>query len=186
MSQRGVVFVSGNNIYAQFREHLGDGRVDFDLLRQWIEEVSGIPIVRVYFYTPELTKAHAHHSRQQAFLHSLRRKNYINIRTRPLVTTDDGRDLVEGLDVQMAADLFRIVVNRGVDHVFVVSGDQDLQPALNLIKDYGVTVWVVSFADKCATCLIEEADKFLDLSQEIAMGLVVKDESTSELTQTKS
>jgi hypothetical protein len=73
-------------------------------------------------------------------------------------------------DVAIAIDAIRIA--HKVDCVILASGDGDFVPLLQYLKQLGVQTEVVSFGKSISANLKEEADIFMDLSEDLDMFLI--------------
>jgi hypothetical protein len=59
-----------------------------------------------------------------------------------------------------------------VDAVVIVSGDGDFVPLAEYLKQMGVQVEIICFAQSASTKLLEEADIFTDLSKDVDYFLI--------------
>ncbi len=73
-------------------------------------------------------------------------------------------------DVGMVVDAIRL--SPKLDVVVLVSGDGDLIPLLEYLKNMGVQTEVVAFRETTSTKLIEVADDFMDLSHDQGRFLI--------------
>ena len=146
------VFVDVQNMFYSARQ-LG-GRLDFEKLLE--VTVAGRRLVRAIAYvvtTPEVD--------QSKFVTMLRQKGY-EVKIKELRKRIDGSAKGDW-DMGMAIDIVRL--SESLDVVVLVSGDGDFVDLVNLIKTKGPRVEVFSFDQNTSRDLIEAADAYYPIGE---------------------
>lgn len=160
-SQRVAVFIDAQNLYHTAKHVYNNARVHFGRVVE--EAVGDRSLVRAisYVITTE--------SRDEANFFDALEKLGIEIKTKDLQIFYDGSKKADW-DVSIAIDAIRIA--HKVDAVVLVSGDGDFVPLAQHLKQMGVQVEVACFDKSVSARLKEEADIFLDLSQDLEYFLI--------------
>jgi len=148
------VFVDVQNMFYSARQ-LG-GRLDFEKLLE--VTVAGRRLVRAIAYvvtTPEVD--------QSKFVTMLRQKGY-EVKTKELRKRIDGSAKGDW-DMGMAIDIVRL--SESLDVVVLVSGDGDFVDLVNLVKTKGPRVEVLSFDQNTSRDLIEAADAYYPIGEDM-------------------
>ena len=172
--ERGMLFIHSSNLFAQFEAVIGNGKVDFEKFKKWVEDNTKIKIVRIYYYVAELPPTHRNKKKQDEFLRSLESKPAFKVQRGKLVM-NHGVETEKCVDVQIACDLFRISEAQGMSHAIVVSGDEDIAPAVDLIQYKGINVITVSFVRQCSKRMRDSSDRFLEILPAEAPSLVMSE-----------
>lgn len=160
-SQRVAVFIDTQNLYHTAKQVYNNARVHFGHVVE--EAVGDRSLVRAiaYVITTE--------TRDEANFFEALEKLGIEIKTKDLQIFYDGSKKADW-DVSIAIDAIRIA--HKVDSVVLVSGDGDFVPLAQHLKQMGVQVEVACFDKSVSARLKEEADIFLDLSDDLDYFLI--------------
>jgi uncharacterized LabA/DUF88 family protein len=160
-SQRVAVFIDTQNLYHTAKQVYNNARVHFGRVVE--EAVGDRSLVRAiaYVITTE--------TRDEANFFEALEKLGIEIKTKDLQIFYDGSKKADW-DVSIAIDAIRIA--HKVDSVVLVSGDGDFVPLAQHLKQMGVQVEVACFDKSVSARLKEEADIFLDLSDDLDYFLI--------------
>lgn len=154
-SQRVGVFVDVQNMYYSAK-NLYQAKVNFgEVLRA---AVAGRTLIRAFAYV-----IRAEVGKEEAFYEALRKQGF-EVRAKDLQVFPGGAK--EGdWDVGMCVDA--ITLADKLDTAILVTGDGDFVPLVSYLKhNKGCRVEVAAFPQTCSGQLKDEADDFLDLSQE--------------------
>ncbi len=151
--QRVGIFVDVSNMYMS-AQNLYHTNVDF---RQVMKEaVAGRNLVRAFAYVVETEGG-----KEKDFLKALEDLGY-EVRSKPLQVFKSGAKKGDW-DVGLSIDVVRLMPL--LDTIVVVSGDGDYVDLLDYIRGHGRRTEVMAFQQTTSHRLIEEADEFIDLSQ---------------------
>lgn len=149
-----AVFIDAANIlYSQ--QTLG-WRIDYQKLRDYLK--SQTKILGIFYYTGKVGAL----EKQIKFIKKLERLGFSVISKEvKFIKIDGGRLLPKGnLDVELALDAFRLADD--YDTLLLFSGDSDFGYLLDLLKQKGKRVLVVSTRGHISKELLERA-KYIDL-----------------------
>jgi len=148
------VFVDVQNMFYSARQ-LG-GRLDFEKLLE--VTVAGRRLVRAIAYVVTAPDVD-----QSKFVTMLRQKGY-EVKIKELRKRIDGSAKGDW-DMGMAIDIVRL--SESLDVVVLVSGDGDFVDLVNLVKTKGPRVEVFSFDQNTSKDLIEAADAYYPIGEEL-------------------
>ena len=155
----GYLFASGAKLLAGGRLtrsqlHLEHERI-LELLIQKARDLSGLPLLRVYWYDGASSGPNP---AQVALAYRT------NVKLR-LGLVDGGEQ--RGVDELLALDLVGLAQNRAIADVLLLSGDDDLRPAVEQAQACGVRVHLLGIApmrENQAAALVQAADTSHELS----------------------
>ena len=161
---RVCVFIDGSNFYFALKRNNRVTRVDYHQLSLALVGPDR-QLVRTYYYNvaydknlfPDKAKS------QMAFLDSLDRTPYLELRLGRLFPAADGGVQERGVDVLMAADLVYYAARTAFDTAIVVTEDGDFCPPLENVKSLGRHVEIATFLDSQSRDLIRVADLYVPL-----------------------
>ncbi|MBI5347040.1 MAG: NYN domain-containing protein [Candidatus Aenigmarchaeota archaeon] len=168
MPEKSLVLIDAENVLRSWQNFCKinnlNERVDYVKLRDTVSKDTNL--LRAYFYdgVPENIPL-----KKKNFLDSLR-KSGIQPRTKVLKNRhyfcnkcgDSGlRAIQKGVDVSLATDILRHAWQGTCDICIVVSGDEDYKDAIDVVKDKGIKVWIVSFKSSLSKELSLSADKVI-------------------------
>ncbi len=159
MRERVMAFIDGSNLYHSAKD---EGiRLDFTTFLGLLKSPSlysgEVRFIRPYFYGSTLG-----HQPQDSFHQKLMETGY-DVRILPL-RRKGGIRVEKGVDVWLAVDMVNFAARAMYDIAVLVSGDSDLLPACRVVKDWGKTLVLVTFASSCSQELRLVADMFVDLA----------------------
>lgn len=153
--QRVGVFIDTQNLYHSAK-NLFDRRVDFGAILS--EVVKDRKLIRALAYVISTESGE-----EQSFFEALT-KIGIETKTKDIQVFISGAKKADW-DVGLAVDA--ITMAPKLDAVVLVSGDGDFVPLVKYLQIHsGIQVEVASFAKSSSSKLIEQADDFLDLSDD--------------------
>jgi uncharacterized LabA/DUF88 family protein len=150
---RVAIFIDGSNLFYAALQ-LG---VEIDYSKLLYCLTASSKLLRSFFYTG----VDPSNEKQQGFLLWMRRNGY-RVISKDLVQLPDGSKKAN-LDVEIAVDMMALVGS--YDTAVLVSGDGDLAYAVDAVSYRGVRVEVVSLRSMTSDCLINVADRYIDLDQ---------------------
>jgi uncharacterized LabA/DUF88 family protein len=156
----GYLFASGGKLLTGARQqrsqlHLDHERV-LELLAQKLNELSGLPLLRVYWYDGASSGPNP---AQVALAYRP------NVKLR-LGLVDHGEQ--QGVDQLILEDLQTLAQNRAMVDALLLSGDADLLPAVEQAQAIGVRVHLLGIAparENQAAALVQAADTAHELSE---------------------
>jgi len=163
-TERVGIFVDVQNVFYAARQF--DSRLDFEKLLQ--HAVGTRRLVRAIAYlvrSPEVD--------QSGFIAMLQQKSY-EVRQKDLRLRSDGSAKGDW-DMGMAIDIIDLADK--LDVVVLVSGDGDFVALVNLIKTIGPTVEVFSFPHNTARDLMQVADQYYPIEENMLLRTVDADRS---------
>ena len=137
--ERAIVFVDGNNLSAGLRECYGIERLDLEPFCRHV--VHDRELKAIYYADANFLQERGpeNYRRQQAYFSSIRRikgltfrQGYYNRRTMPPVE--------KAVDVYLATDMVDLCHRDEFDVAYLVSGDTDLAPAVDVVVGRGKLV----------------------------------------------
>jgi len=154
-NQRIGVLVDIQNMYYSARV-LYKKKVNFKEILK--DAVSGRQLIRAIGYGITTEEG-----LEEKFFESLEKAGY-ELKTKDLQVFKGGMKKGDW-DVGIAIDAIKLANN--LDVIILVSGDGDYIPLVNYLQfNKGVRVEIVAFKESCSHKLIEEADDFLNLSED--------------------
>ena len=161
-TQTVAVFVDAQNMYHSAR-NLYKARVNFKELLKF--SVAGRNLVKANAYViksdiPE----------EQGFFEALERSGYY-LKMKDLQIFPGGMKKADW-DVGIAIDAISMIQKAEV--MVFVTGDGDFIPLLEYLKHQGITVEVIAFRRSTSSKLIQSADRFYDLEEEVDRFLLKK------------
>lgn len=154
-NQRIGVLVDIQNMYYSARV-LYKKKVNFKEILK--EAVGGRQLIRAIGYGITTEEG-----LEEKFFESLEKAGY-ELKTKDLQVFKGGMKKGDW-DVGIAIDAIKLANN--LDVIILVSGDGDYIPLVNYLQfNKGVRVEIVAFKESCSHKLIEEADDFLNLSED--------------------
>lgn len=153
-NQRVGVFIDVQNMYYSAK-NLYNCRVNFGNIVE--TAVAGRALVRAIAYV-----VRAGVPEEQSFFDALTKLG-IETKERELQIFLGGAKKADW-DVGMVVDAIRI--SPRLDVVVLVSGDGDFIPLVEYLQNAGVQTEVIAFRETASSKLVEEADDFVDLSQD--------------------
>lgn len=152
--QRVGVFIDVSNMYMS-AQNLYKTNVNFEAVLK--KAVAGRRLVRAFAYVIETEGG-----KEQKFFEILESQGY-EVRIKPLQIFKGGAKKGDW-DVGLTIDVVRLMPV--LDTVVVVSGDGDYQDLLDYLRGHGRRTEVMAFGQTTSHKLLDEADEFIDMSQE--------------------
>jgi hypothetical protein len=156
----GYVFAEGSKLIAGQKLTRSQLLLDYDILLLLLGEITaaltGLPLLRVYWYDGASAAA----SPAQVAL-SYRP----NVKLRLGAVEAGGQ---QGVDDLIAHDLTLLSRNRAMADALLLSGDDDVRPAVELAQEQGVRLHLLGIAparDNQAAALVQAADTRRELSE---------------------
>jgi uncharacterized LabA/DUF88 family protein len=143
----GVLIVDGANW-----SHALEGgrlRINYDRLVSRIQEVTGVKIVGLSYYTAYQTQIDL--TRRWGFLTYLKNLGW-QIQVMPATMNVDGRWRDKEVDVAIALDAYEEARSGAVGAVMIGSGDEDFAALFRRLPE-GVNGWVISFKKSLSQAL---------------------------------
>ena len=155
----GYLFASGGKLLTGERKSRSKLHLDHEsvlqLLTSLASELSGLPLLRVYWYDGASA---APNPAQVALAYRP------NLKLRLGLVDAQGQ---HGVDQLLAGDLVTLAQNRALADAIILTGDDDLRPAVEAAQTFGVRVHLLGIApqrDNQAAALVQAADTLTELS----------------------
>lgn len=161
-SQRVGVFIDTSNMYFSAQKLFGTN-IDFKSVLE--AGVAGRQLVRAFSYVIESDK-----EKEKDFLQMLEDIG-IEPRSKPLQIFQGGAKKGDW-DVGLTIDVVRMLPI--LDVVVLVSGDGDYVDLLDYVRGHGRRTEVIAFSKTTSGKLIEEADEFIDIQENVKKFLMSK------------
>jgi uncharacterized LabA/DUF88 family protein len=158
--QRVGVFIDVQNLYYSAK-NLYHKKVNFGNIVK--EGVAGRKLIRAIAYVVRTES-----QEEQPFFEALYKLG-IETREKDLQIFHSGMKKADW-DVGLAVDAIRL--SSSLDAIILVSGDGDYLPLVEYLQSMGKQVEVVAFGETSNSRLIEEADDFIDLSEDSKKYLI--------------
>jgi uncharacterized LabA/DUF88 family protein len=152
--QRVGIFVDVSNMYMS-AQNLYKTNVNFQQVMK--TAVAGRNLVRAFAYVIETEGG-----KEKDFLKVLGDMGY-EVRSKPLQIFKSGARKGDW-DVGLSIDVVRLMPL--LDTVVIVSGDGDYVDLLDYLRGHGRRTEVMAFGKTASHLLVEEADEFIDMSQD--------------------
>ncbi len=174
-TDRVMVFIDGSNLFWTSRTFKPGYRVDYEKL---VKELAGNRnLIRPYFYSAHGVPPN---DVQIKFHHRLKYLGF-SVVTRPL-RQRGGKWVEKGVDVALVTDLLGMAFRNIYDIAIIVSGDKDMEGAIEEVKKLGKRVEVAAFEHAVAGETRMLADKFIPLDKiadKIALAAGTAEENSS-------
>jgi uncharacterized LabA/DUF88 family protein len=158
---KAAVFIDGAHLSRTLRSVFPGSQVAFDKLATLLARES--ELLRAYYYDalpylaeqPSEEDTHRHDQKQR-FFHALRQLPRFVVREGRTARTWDAERKAwtykqKSVDVGLASDLVRLASKRCIDVAILVTGDADFVPAIEVAKEEGVQVRLVTSPDPRTT-----------------------------------
>jgi len=155
----GYLFAAGSMLIAN--EKLPRAQLDLDhdaildLLESLTTELTGLPLLRIYWYDGALTGPTPQH---------LALAYRPNVKLRLGFLNQQGQQ--KGVDPLIVADLNNLSRNRAMADAILVTGDEDIRAGVQQAQEFGVRVHLIGIAparDNQSGFLVQEADSVREL-----------------------
>lgn len=145
-NKRAIVFIDGSNWYHKLKALLGNSPpIEFDT-RNFVNTLArDESVVGIRYYIGRVRriqgdeKSELFYANQQKLLRFLQ-KQHINIGLGHLISYPDGSFHEKGVDILIAVEMIRSVIDKKCDVVYLVSSDTDLVPAVDECRRLGAEV----------------------------------------------
>lgn len=156
----GYLFAAGSKLIADEKLSRGELNLDYDavlkLLGKLVTEVTGMPLLRVYWYDGTATGP----TPQQLAL------GYRpSVKLRLGFVNQQGQQ--KGVDSLVVTDLINLARNRAMADVLLMTGDEDIRVGVQQAQEFGVRVHLLGIAparENQSGFLVQEADSVRELS----------------------
>jgi len=178
-----AVFIDGGHMGSLLKEFFGEPSIDYKKFADWA--AGGAELLRAYYYdclpyqssqpTPEERERLAN---KQRFFNALNKIPRFQVRQGRLVyrgTGRDGKPIFEqkGTDLLLGIDLALLATKGRIGVAALVSGDYDLVPAVQVVKNEGVIVRLIhgprgTYSEE----LWLEADERVEITAEVIASML--------------
>jgi uncharacterized LabA/DUF88 family protein len=156
----GYLFAEGSRLVAGQKLRRSAQRLDHDqvlgLLAEVARELTGLPLLRIYWYDGATSGANA---TQTALAYRP------NVKLRLGLVNEAGQ---QGVDALLVEDLVTLARNRALCDAVVLTGDDDVRPGVEQAQACGVRVHLLGIAparENQAGALVQAADTVRELSE---------------------
>ena len=164
--ERVAIFIDGSNFYHRMRDELGSARIDFGKFAGLL--AGERTLVRTYYYNAAVRQEDGkeRYQEQQRFFDALKYIPYFEVKLGRLEKRGD--TVVEkGVDIAIAVDMVTFAATDGYDTAILVTGDGDFGYAVQAVKNLGKHVENAFFEAGRSKELLDRADKFIPLDEEV-------------------
>lgn len=154
----GYLFASGSKLIAGERQTRSQLLLDharvLELLTALAHELTGLPLLRVYWYDGATSGANPAH---------VALAYRPNLKLRLGLVNDTGQ---QGVDELLASDLATLARQRAIADAVVLTGDDDLRASVEEAQSFGVRVHLLGIApqrENQAAALVQAADTLREL-----------------------
>lgn len=172
------IFIDGGFLEKVFNR-LGEPRIDYLSLYNWISKKVSVPRLRTYYYhclpyqgDPPSAEEKARFAKKQRFFNKISSLPRSEVRLGSLAyrgRSEDKTPIFEQkkVDVLMALDIARSAFEQRVTHIVIISSDSDFVPAIQMAKDKGIISFLL-YSDeiKPHNDLIEACDEIINITPE--------------------
>lgn len=170
--QRVIVFIDGSNLYSHLRDTYGEGKVHLPKLSQYLTGDARTFLQWRYYcaplpqgHTPEERESYASQQRFLSFVRNHRKGELCLGRFE--ADPETGKLREKGVDVRLAVDVVRLAAQNRYDVAIIISGDGDLVPAVETVKEiYGKRV-EVAIPPVDAYHMRQAADSYAEITSEV-------------------
>jgi uncharacterized LabA/DUF88 family protein len=154
----GYLFASGSKLISGERQTRSQLQLDharvLELLTALAHELTGLPLLRVYWYDGATSGPNPAHVALAYRPHLKLRLGLVN---------DAGQ---QGVDELLTSDLTTLARQRAIADAVILTGDDDLRPAVEEAQSFGVRVHLLGIApqrENQAAALVQAADTVREL-----------------------
>src|SRR5208282_378521 len=158
MAESVMVFIDGSNIFHSLARYNRGYRLDYAKLLNIL--VADRRLVRPYYYC---SMAVPPRPKQENFIKKLKNLRFTIVH-KPLKKRGD-TFVEKGVDVALVTDLLSMAYKNAYDIAVVVSGDNDLEGAIEEVKRLGKRVEIAAFGSATAANMKTCGDNFIDLER---------------------
>ena len=163
----GYLFASGAKLIAGERQPRSQLQLDharvLELLTQLAAELTGLPLLRVYWYDGASVGPNPAH---------VALAYRPNLKLRLGLVNAEGQ---QGVDELLSVDLVTLSRQRAIADAVVLTGDDDLRAAVEEAQSFGVRVHLLGIAparENQAAALVQAADDVRELSEREVRGFL--------------
>lgn len=168
-AERAIVFIDGNNLYNGLKQCYGIERLDLEPFCKHI--VQDRKLIAIYYADANFIRERGsdNYDRQQSYFSYIRkikglifRRGYFNTKTRPPTE--------KLADVYLATDMVDLCYRDEFDIAYIISGDSDLAPAIDIAVRQGKRVMNVYFdtQDRNSYALRGHCTSFKNITKTLA------------------
>jgi uncharacterized LabA/DUF88 family protein len=161
----GYLFAEGSRLIADRKLRRAALRLDHDkvvgLLADLTAELTGLPLLRIYWYDGATSGPSATHT---ALAYQP------NLKLRLGLVNEQGQ---QGVDALLVEDLANLARNRALAAALVLTGDDDVRPGVEQAQALGVRVHLLGIPparENQAAALVQAADTIRELSESEVKG----------------
>lgn len=147
---RAAIFIDGAYLDFVLRDEFNSAKIDYAKLSRAL--VGDIDLLRTYYYhclpyqsNPPTLEERERFSKAQKFFEALEKLSRFEVRLGKLEyrgRDEQGKPIFEQkrVDLLMGVDLVRLSARQQITHAFLITGDSDLLPAIEIAKSEGVLI----------------------------------------------
>jgi len=159
MPERVMIFIDAMNLY----ESLGALKISPNVDYYKFACKLCIPprrLIRVYVYTGTYDQMREpdKYASQMRFINRVQQMPFVTLKTRPLIFRRGGY-IQKGVDTLIATDMVSMAFLNHYDISILVSGDGDLAPAVDAVKDAGKQIIAAMFTRSRSNAVACSADQ---------------------------
>lgn len=166
----GYLFASGSRALTKTGDKLQRSQLHLDheqvlkLLAGLASELTGLPLLRIYWYDGASVGPNAAHV-------ALAYRPSLKLRLGQV----DARGQQQGVDALLIADLVTLAKNRACSDALLLTGDDDIRPGVEQAQEHGVRVHLLGIPparENQAAALVQAADSVRELTTEELRGFL--------------
>ena len=183
---RSAVFIDGGYLNALLREEFNTAKIDYQALVRVLVEPS--ELLRAYYYhcapyqsSPPTEEERKRFSQMDSFFNYLRRLSRFEVRQGKLSRyyDEDGKPVYKqkGVDVLLGIELALLAAKRRIEYAVLLTGDNDLIPAVQTARDEGVVVHLYHGL-QYGRALWDICDDRTQIDEQLISSVLFKDDHT--------
>jgi uncharacterized LabA/DUF88 family protein len=160
----GYLFASGSRAMSKTGDKLLRSQLHLDhdavlkLLAGLVAELTGLPLLRIYWYDGASVGPNAAHI-------ALAYRPSLKLRLGQV----DARGQQQGVDALLVADMITLAKNHACSDALLLTGDDDIRPGVEQAQEQGVRVHLLGIPparENQAAALVQAADSVRELTQD--------------------
>lgn len=165
-----ILFVDASNLYHSIKQlNINPNSIDYHKLFSTIAGVEQ-PVVRFYTAPKRYEQGQKQRAAQQSFFESLKKNPNLTIHLGTLQIIRGTNNLTfkeKGVDVKIAVDLITLAEKDNYDIAILLSGDADLVPAVENVRERGKRVINAYFAKSSGKELRDKSNSAFRINEEL-------------------
>ena len=172
-----ALFIDAGYLEKVLKVDFKGARIDY---KELVEEISsGFDLLRTYYYycmpymsNPSTEEEKERYRKKQKIIYSLKKIPRFELRQGKL-KKQGGEFEQKRVDVMLCVDLVRLSWNKAISQCIIISGDDDLVPAIKDAKDAGVAVILYYSSKACSRELHGLCDERIEITNKLISKILI-------------